>query len=386
MNCELQEFFRLIRLKIFFASRPNLSERNTGLRKPSTFSPPHNELPQELLTFERSVIHDLASIPVPSTFQNLSNAERTALKTLADDTTIVIKPADKGGGIVLLPQMIYRNECLRLLGDTTNYTPISADPTDRLLNQIKSLVFEAETHGWILPTEAAFLINDRPTTPYFYVLPKIHKGISPPPGRPIVSGINSVLEPLSKFTDSFLHPLVQTTPTYLKDTKDILNLITEINNLYTVDVLLTLDVEALYTSIPQQTTLEVIQMAMHNSNWSSRTPIHFIMDCATLALTENFFKFENQLYLQIKGTSMGSTFAPSLACLYMCNFEEQFILHESNPFKNEIRLWKRFIDDILVIWHGEVNKAEEFHAWLNMLDPFLHFTKPLYLLPRIIFP
>ena len=71
---------------------------------------------------------------------------------------------------------------------------------------------------------------------------------------------------------------------------------------------------------------------------------------------------------------MGSTFAPSLASLYMYSFEKQFILDDSNSYKNEIRLWKRYIDDILVVWHGETSRAVDFHNLINTLDPFLKFT------------
>ncbi|KAJ1103470.1 hypothetical protein NDU88_000893 [Pleurodeles waltl] len=38
---------------------------------------------------------------------------------------------------------------------------------------------------------------------------------------------------------------------------------------------------------------------------------------------------------------MGSTFAPSLACLYMYHFEEQYILNYTNPFTINIKLWRR---------------------------------------------
>ena len=375
LHCELQALFRKIRLNVHFSKKPFQSESNTGLRIKSTFMPPDSETPPELITFERSVLSDLKDLSIPKTFHNLSKEERSAITILDKDPTIVIKPADKGGGIVILPKQMYRQECQRLLDDRASYLPLSQDPTKRLLGMIRSLVFEAESLGWILPTEAAFLINTNPQVPYFYILPKIHKGVIPPPGRPIVSGINSVLEPLSKFTDYFLRPLVSATPTYLKDTKDVLNLITHLNCTHSIDLLMTLDVESLYTSIPQEATLEVIETVLHKSEWRSRTPIHFVMDCASLALKENYFQFEEQLYLQVKGTSMGSTFAPSLACLYMSDFEERFILHDSNPFINEICTWKRYIDDILIIWQGDLEKTTDFLTWINSLDPYLKFTQ-----------
>ncbi|KAJ1211274.1 hypothetical protein NDU88_006635 [Pleurodeles waltl] len=98
------------------------------------------------------------------------------------------------------------------------------------------------------------------------------------------------------------------------------------------------------------------------------------MHCASLAMTQNYFQFEDVLYHQIRGTSMGSTFAPSLACLYMYQFEKNFILPVTNPFFNNIKLWRCYIDDILIIWQGALPNIDLFTSWINTLDPFLKFT------------
>ena len=104
---------------------------------------------------------------------------------------------------------------------------------------------KAKVTGGSLPKNQIFLVKVDPVTPYFYMLPKIHKGLTPPPGRPIVSGINSVLEPLSQFCNFFLRTLVQQARSYLQDTKDVLNLIKIINEEGNTNLLVTLDVEAL---------------------------------------------------------------------------------------------------------------------------------------------
>ena len=299
---------------------------------------------------------------------------RQAILEIDQDTSIIIKPADKGGGIVILDSAVYNQECKRLLSDVSSYKVLTTNPTERLTNKIRSIVYEAETQGWITQLEADFLVNRHPVIPYFYCLPKIHKGINPPPGRPIVSGINSLLEPLSKFCDAFLKPLVQKTSTYLKDTKEVLNLIHHLNSEGPTNFLITLDVEALYTSIPQDATLNVVESFLLNSNLDSITPANFILECASIALKENFFQFENNFYLQTSGTSMGSTFAPSLACLYMFNFETTHILNDANPFRPNITTWKRYIDDVLITWNGTYEQASTFFQWLNGLDSFLRFT------------
>ncbi|KAJ1137394.1 hypothetical protein NDU88_003801 [Pleurodeles waltl] len=106
----------------------------------------------------------------------------------------------------------------------------------------------------------------------------------------------------------------------------------------------------------------------------SKTPPGFILDLAHLALTRNYFKFEESFFLQTQGTSMGSTFAPSLACLYVNNFERLVVLNNNNPYRDKIKLWKRYIDDVLLIWTGNKEEALAFAAWLNGANPFLTFT------------
>ncbi|KAJ1188100.1 hypothetical protein NDU88_004865 [Pleurodeles waltl] len=44
--------------------------------------------------------------------------------------------------------MDYRQECLRLLSDTTYYAPLIQDPTNVLLSQIKAMVEEAKANAW----------------------------------------------------------------------------------------------------------------------------------------------------------------------------------------------------------------------------------------------
>ncbi|KAJ1134806.1 hypothetical protein NDU88_001252 [Pleurodeles waltl] len=299
-----------------------------------------------------------------------------AVNSLSSNPDITLKPADKGGAIVVMDTTYYQQECRRLLSDASYYRPISTDPTPRLQRKIRSMILEAETAGWITRQEAEFLDTKNPRIPYFYCLPKIHKGL-PPPGRPIVSGIGSLLEPLSKFCDFFLQPIVQSTSTFLKDTKDTLVLLNDINESGTTDILICLDVEALYTNIPQEATLTSVEEILLSNTWTYNTPVSFIMQCACLALQEKFFQFEKSLFHQIQGTSMGSTFAPSLACLYMFTFEQRHILAPEQPFFSNIILWRRYIDDILVVWRGEMDRAIEFTQWVNTLDTHLRFSSTI---------
>lgn len=254
----------------------------------------------------------------------------------------------------------YNTECLCLLGDRRNHEILAPDPTETLEIEISTYVEEAVSNGWICQKEATFLCRQKSMAPYFYTLPKVHKVTRPPPGQPIVSGIDSVLEPLSQFCDFFLRPIVQRMPAYLKDTREVLNLINNMDFDPDREILIGLDIESLYTNIPQLETLRVIENILFAEEWEYQTPRSVVLCLAELALTRNFFQYKDTIYLQCHGTSMGSSFAPSLASPYVSHFENENVYSETNPFLDHIRVWKRYIDDVLLIWRGDRTTAERF--------------------------
>ena len=84
----------------------------------------------------------------------------------------------------------------------------------------------------------------------FYILPKIHKQGNP--GRPIISSNGHPTERISEFVDYHLKPLVQTLPSYIKDTTHFLLQLQNLGPLPENAILVTLDVSSLYTNIPHK--------------------------------------------------------------------------------------------------------------------------------------
>ena len=66
-----------------------------------------------------------------SSKDNLSHGERQALLDLRNNKSIVIKPADKGGAIVILNRTDYITEGERHLNDNITYKKLSCDPHDK---------------------------------------------------------------------------------------------------------------------------------------------------------------------------------------------------------------------------------------------------------------
>jgi hypothetical protein len=91
----------------------------------------------------------------------------------------------------------------------------------------------------------------------FYQLFKVHKehnASNLPPGRPIISGCNSITENLSLFVDYHAKELVPDIPSYLQDTLDLLRHFENLNktNLPPGAFPVSIHVVGLYSNIPLQ--------------------------------------------------------------------------------------------------------------------------------------
>lgn len=94
-----------------------------------------------------------------------------------------------------------------------------------------------------------FLNNTHPMIATFYAIPKVHKNIVKPPGRPFISRINNLTNNGSILVDKFLKPFVVKLPSFLKD-----NAFFKYRNV----ILVSIDVDNLYSNIPHLRDIKVI--------------------------------------------------------------------------------------------------------------------------------
>ena len=298
-----------------------------------------------------------------------------ALRNLELRKDVIIRPADKGGAVVVMSLDKYDQGIKSQLMDTNHYTALPSNPTANVKTKIDGFIDTSLMRGFITDKEKQFLVKDHPVCPVIYGVPKIHKTLENPPLRPIVSSIGSLTEPLSQYVDHFLRTHVQNLPSYLGDTTDVLNLIQNLKCEHADIILASLDVQSLYTCIPHDAGLEAISHYLNTRPAHVLPPSAFLTDLAEIILSNNFFKYSGKYYLQCQGTAMGSAFAPSYACLVMGFWEEKFI-HNSvnNTFLSKIALWRRYIDDVLLIWKGTVDELQAFLQYVNSTTRYLTFT------------
>ncbi len=89
-----------------------------------------------------------------------------------------------------------------------------------------------------------------------------------------------------------------------------------------------------------------------------------------LTLESNNFQFNGDNYLQVGGTAMGTRVAPSLANIFMADFEEKYVY----TYHKQPLFWKRYLDDCVLVWvHGE-EELKKFLDHLNSVHPTIKFT------------
>ena len=97
----------------------------------------------------------------------------------------------------------------------------------------------------------------------------------------------------------------------------------------------------------------------------------FIKKLGNLVLKHNYFKFNGQLFFQQQGTTMGTRMAPNYAIIFMHKIETE-LLHKSTL---QPTFFKRFIDDIFLIWlHGE-KQLQDFLQMINSHHKTIKFTE-----------
>ena len=82
-------------------------------------------------------------------------------------------------------------------------------------------------------------------------------------------------------------------------------------------------------------------------------------------LDNNIFEFEDNHYLQIDGTAIGSKLGKNFACTYMGKWEEE-LLRKCNV---KPLMYVRFVDDIFGIWQGSEEDLQQFQNVANSIHP-----------------
>ena len=136
--------------------------------------------------------------------------------------------------------------------------------------------------------------------------------------------MNCQTSKISEYVDCHLQPIVKEIPSYIQHTTLFLRKINQTDFVPDNSYLVSLDVNSLYTNIPNAEGIKSVKTSLENcSKWAASTKV--ITTFLALILTLSNFIFNCKNYLQIKGCTMGTICTPSNANIFMYHWERKFI-------------------------------------------------------------
>uniref|UniRef100_A0A803JWW8 Reverse transcriptase domain-containing protein n=1 Tax=Xenopus tropicalis TaxID=8364 RepID=A0A803JWW8_XENTR len=365
----MYKFIRMLKLQAYFAGKdctPRSDDFMVTLKKKlgkkSSYVPPGTFTAID--TFEAVVMleinkcfpsNEMYSIKGGS---NLSCVERQALKTLQNNLTIFVTKADKGGGTVVLNKHDYEQEAARQLGNSSHYRKLDGDPTFKFKNELNIFMNAAVMEGVITDEIYPLILTQHPKVPKIYFLPKIHKSLDCPPGRPIVSNVSSLWQSSAIYVDIHLQEILPSLKPSLTDTTEFQNRLNDVVLPTGAFLLCSLDVKDLFTSIPHKEGIECTRQYLTETKLHSYK-INFICDLLEMVLTRNDFKFNDDYYMKLQGCAMGANMAPAYANIFMDNFERSYIF-SNTKYHSFIQGYMRYVDDTFFLWTGTQELLTDF--------------------------
>jgi hypothetical protein len=292
-------------------------------------------------------------------------------KIFQDYPGIIFVAADKNLGLVAFDVETYFNMTISHLLNQNVYIPIHKEAQElkpetwnKKIIHITQMIITHETNSFEYEYLKKFEAkNIKFEVPKFHSLAKLHKWKNKQqlcPSRPIAGARNWYTTHISTFVGEKLKPYILTSTTILKNTTELIIAIRTFNeNPLPFTHFITFDVESLYTNI--DITILVEQALRYYPQ--------DIIDMIKFVLDNSYVTFNDQVYKQINGLAMGTNMAVAIANIYMSNLVDNKITQARG-----VKMYKRYIDDLYVLFDGTEEEAFTLKTYMNNLVPGLQFT------------
>ncbi|PIO11720.1 hypothetical protein AB205_0093780 [Aquarana catesbeiana] len=176
---DLQKFIRKLNIRKFFAMKGEnklLMEKeapiykHSQLKNNSVFNP-NTQQNESLTTFKKMVEQDIRKLKPKKVKAKIWKT----INEIEKKKNIIIRPADKGGGLVILNKKDYESEMEKLLAIPNTYKKLRGNPKAEYKKKLKAYIQKGEKKGILNKKESKFLLPEAAKTPVIYYVPKIHK-------------------------------------------------------------------------------------------------------------------------------------------------------------------------------------------------------------------
>ena len=112
------------------------------------------------------------------TKSNISKAVKTALRSLKQEDSITILPADKGRATVAMDKTEYEKKVNNMLNDAHTYEKLQANPTSSYKRKLIEKLTKLNKDSKMTEDHYKYLYPTYEATPRLHFTPKIHKANS----------------------------------------------------------------------------------------------------------------------------------------------------------------------------------------------------------------
>jgi len=285
-------------------------------------------------------------------------------QTLKDNDVTMVK-TDKSKAIVLIKTEDLNKKFEHFIKEN-NIGQINKDPTEKYQKMIqqtikrKTLIFERQQYK--------FLTNIKPAPPKLNIYIKTHK--QKKPIRPVINNTEAPTYKVAKYINKKLQQLLNLPNAY--SIKNSLEISEELKNIRIKENnrMLTIDIKELYVNLPVNGVLKTTRHWLHKNN-NSETTITQMLNVIETILQQNYFQYKDGFFQPKKGIAMGSPISGTVAEMYIQYVEA---IHIKQWWETgEICYYKRYVDDILIIYNNHKIKNSTIKQRINTIDKNLEF-------------
>ncbi|XP_067134994.1 uncharacterized protein [Centruroides vittatus] len=273
------------------------------------------------------------------------------------DNNLILTRADKSKHLVIMDKRHYVNTLEEYIRNT-ECERVDQNIIDNLDRKVKKLQKSPITK--ILSFLKGTSVTG-PSVPRLFGFAKTHKDKKQI--RPVVEKHKGPTYKLEKNLHRYLSEHIENNQ-YV--TKNPLNVVNDLQNISLVEeeIASVMDFENLYPSIKLDACFQALVDTLSTLDTRVTAYPEDMKLLADLICYHSVFAFDGKIYKQKKGVPMGSPMSGLLCELVIRKLEQTTI----RTFKDDIVLYKRYVDDILIVW----KKDEKIQHFLNAMNSNNH--------------
>ena len=343
--------------------------------RPTGWVPHDSHWPEDLMkprlsAFAKSMASRFK--PKRRNFTNIFPFQQRALDHLQSQHQVLVVPCDKNLGPALIERDRYIQMMMRdHLHSTDVYHRLYPMQAHMYMAELRHKLakFTSKHHEAIGKTNVRCLnaYTAECTDGYgtLYGMIKAHKDLPEdgiPKSRPVCNYRTSLIYAHACLLDYWLQPVYKARSSFVKNSFELKQQLSALNLPRHGVRIFTADAESMYTNIPTKRAIENLHAYLEaNQHLFPGLPLQACKDLITLVFRNNFFRFDDMLFKQKRGTAMGTPPAVAFAQNFFADYEEPIVTHFRNL--GHLPYYRRYVDDMFGVWINHPDPHVNEYLW-----------------------